>query len=186
MTPEESAPAARLERYRAYLRLLARVHLGPRLRGKLDPSDAVQQTLLQAVRSPDKLAGRSDEEQAAWLRTVLLNYLANVRRDFGRARRDVAREAALADSSARLEQFLAAPQSSPSQQAACNEDKLRLAEALEALGEDQRDAVILHYLHGWPLEAVAREMGRSTAAVGGLLRRGLAKLRSTCRPGGDA
>src|SRR5262249_44616656 len=151
-----------------------------------DPSDAVQQTLLQAVRSLDQLDGRSDEEQAAWLRTVLLNHLANVRRDYGRAKRDVAREAALADSSAHLEQFLAAQQLSPRQEAALNEDRLRLAEALESLGEDQRDAVVLHYLHGWSLEAIAQEMGRSEAAVGGLLKRGLAKLRTTFQPRGDA
>ncbi len=36
-----------LERYRAYLRILARVQIGRRLRSKLDPDDLVQEAFLQ-------------------------------------------------------------------------------------------------------------------------------------------
>lgn len=99
-----------LERFRDYLRLLARLQLDPRLRGKVDPSDLVQQTLLEAYQARDQFRGKTPEQRAAWLRQILANTLASIVRDFGRARRDAALkrslETSLADSSARLEAWL--------------------------------------------------------------------------------
>src|ERR1700737_1670806 len=119
--PPTEAPAPDLEPFRAYLRLLARLHLDPRLRGKLDPSDVVQETLLQGYRALAGFRGRGGAELAAWLRQILARNLAYAVRDLGRARRDVGRErsleAALDESASRLEAWLAAKQSSPSQQA---------------------------------------------------------------------
>jgi RNA polymerase sigma-70 factor (ECF subfamily) len=107
--------------------------------------------------------------------------LANVARDLGRDKRDVGRErsleAALEESSARLEGWLAAEQSSPSESVERHERLLRLAEALAQLPKDQREAVTLHHLQGWSLAELAKHLGRSEAAVAGLLHRGFKKLR---------
>jgi RNA polymerase sigma-70 factor (ECF subfamily) len=168
------------ERFRKYLRVLARVQLDPRLRGKLDPSDIVQQTLLEAHQARDKCPS-DPAEKGAWLRKILAHNLANAVRDLGRAKRDVRRErsleAAIEESSARLEAWLAAEQSSPSGQVERNEQLLRLAEALDQLPADQQEAVVLHHLKGQSLFEVARHFGRSPGAVAGLLHRGLRKLQ---------
>jgi RNA polymerase sigma-70 factor (ECF subfamily) len=171
-----------LDEYRAYLLLLARARLDPRLRGRLAPSDVVQQTLLEAHRDAAQFHGHTDVEQAAWLRQILARNLANAVRDHTRDRRDVHRErslqAALDHSSARLEAFLAIDQSSPSQHADRDEQLRRLATALATLPDDQRDAVELRHLHGLPLAQIAVRLERSPAAVAGLLHRGLARLRT--------
>jgi RNA polymerase sigma-70 factor (ECF subfamily) len=170
-----------LDRFRAYLRLLARVSMSPALRGKLDPSDVVQQTLLQAYQALDGFRGQDDAELTAWLRQILARNLAQAIRTFGRAKRDVRREqsidAAIADSSARLEAWVAAEQSSPSHRAVRNEDALRLAAALERLPDAQRDALVLQHWQGWSLAQIGAHLGRSPEAVAGLIKRGLKQLR---------
>jgi RNA polymerase sigma-70 factor (ECF subfamily) len=177
--------AKKLERCREYLRLLARLQLGPRLQGKFDASDVVQQTLLEAHAKRDQFSGDDEAAWMAWLRQVLAHNLADALRAFGQAKRDVAREQSLEDaiheSSVRLEALLAAKQSTPSMRAERHEEAARLVEVLATLPEDNREALVMHYCQGMRLAEIARQLGRSPAAVAGLLKRGLKQLRSQLR-----
>ena len=66
---------------------------------------------------------------------------------------------------------------SPGEQAEHNELLLRLAHALIELPEAQREAIVLRHYENWSLEAISQHLGRSPAAVAGLLHRGLKALR---------
>ena len=181
--PESSEDQPSLDRYRSYLHLLASMQLDRRLRGKLDASDVVQQTLLQAHRARPQFRGESPGQLAAWLRQILAHNLAHASRDYTRAKRDVTRErsleASVGASAARLNQWIEAQQSSPSQKAERGEQLLQLAEALDTLPEAQREAIVLHYWQDWSLAEIGTRLDRSPAAVAGLLHRGLKKLRGT-------
>jgi len=178
----EQGPLRSFEEYWEYLRLLARLQLNPVLRGKLDPSDIVQETMLKAHANRQQFRGRSNAELAAWLRRILSNQLTDAARRFGSVGRETDRERpieeAVDEAAARLEAWLVLDTPRPDQRAVHHEDLLRLARALAQLPEDQRTALELKYLHGSSLEAIAKEMGRSKGAVAGLLHRGVLGLRA--------
>ena len=177
--------AAELSRFRPYLLMLARLQFDEELQAKLDESDIVQQTLLEAHRSLANFRGTSDWEKAAWLRRILARNMADELRNFRRGKRDVrleaALQAALNESSVRLERWLTSEDGTPSDCAMANEQLVVLAAALLKLPEDQRRAVELYHLQGHPSATVAARLERSEVAVAGLLRRGLKKLRELMR-----
>ena len=176
-----NAPTERLERFRHYLTLLARMEIGPGNRRHVDASGIVNATLATAHRQWNQFRGTNDAELAAWLRRMLACNLADEFRRIHRKKRDVSRErsleAALDQSCTRLEDWLIALQTSPSARVVKSEQLMRLAWALGELPEDQRNAVELHHLHGCPISELAELLDRSKPSVAGLLRRGLERLR---------
>src|SRR5262249_13839680 len=170
------------ERYRDLLLVVARqIQIDPRLRRRFDASDLVQETLLKATQNLNQFRGGTEAELVKWLQGILENALADAIRHARAQKRDVAQEQALTavvhDSSARLEDWLVAPGSSPSQRAEREEQLLSVASALAKLPHDQRDVILLRDSLDTPIRAIAEQLGRSEKAVAGLLVRGRRKLR---------
>ena len=168
-------------RYRNYLRFLARTQLPIHLRARLDPSDIVQQSMLQAHEAAEDFRGNSDAELMAWLRAILGGVVAHAIRDQHRGVRDVYKEHSiqqqLDQSSLFLANALISPVQAPSVAMRQEELARSVAELVEELPDAQRDAIVLHYWQQLPLKQVAETLGKSPAAVAGLLQRGLATLR---------
>ncbi len=179
---EEGALGLLLDRYRDYLTLMARVQIGRKLQGKADAADLVQEAYLEACRHFDQFRGSSEPELTAWLRRILATSLSHhVRRYFGTLARDVQLERTLedelAESSRAFGVGLAAPHSTPSQQASRREQALLLTEALSRLPEDYREVLILRHLEGLPFRDVAERMGRTVDSVEKLWTRALVRMR---------
>jgi RNA polymerase sigma-70 factor (ECF subfamily) len=172
-----------VECFRSYLKLLAEMQLDRALRAKIDASDVVQHTFLEAFRDFPQFRGTTEGELAAWLRQILAHNLAGeFRRYRGTQGRDVTLERSLDQelnaSSLALARGLADHDSTPSQQAIRRENALVLADALAQLPDDYRRVIVLRQLQNMSFPDVAAEMGRSTESVRHLWLRALAKLRT--------
>jgi RNA polymerase sigma-70 factor (ECF subfamily) len=179
---DRTAGDALLRHFEPWLRLLAQVQVESRFRAKFDPSDVVQQTMLEAVRALPQFRGTTEAELTAWLRQILAHALAHeIRRYRGTQKRDLQREVPLdkqlTNASQRLGDILPATGTSPSQVLIQHERQVLLAQALERLPEDYREVIVLRSLEGLSHDEVAKRLGRNSGAVRMLWVRALARLR---------
>src|SRR5437870_4614423 len=100
---DEAARDQLFARYRHYLWLLAQAQIGGRLRARCEPSDLVQQTLLEAFRDFAGFTGAHEAELLAWLRQILAHNLFNEARHQGAQRRDASRQVSLEEVQAGLD-----------------------------------------------------------------------------------
>jgi RNA polymerase sigma-70 factor (ECF subfamily) len=189
---EDDALAQLFERYRHYLRILAETQMGRQLRAKCDPSDLVQQTLLEAYRDFAGFQGRQEGDLLAWLRRILAHNLFNEARRFAAQQRDAAREVSLEQiqvgldrSSVALGCCLAADTPAPSQIASQREAAVHLADTLARLPADYQTVLLLRVFEGLPAEEVAQRMNRSAGAVRMLQLRALTALREALNSAAD-
>jgi len=178
---DKNALGELLIRYRPYLRILAQRHMDAAIRVRLDPSDVVQQTSLEAHRGIDRFRGDSEGEWVAWVRKILENNAAQaIRRHLLTQKRSARREVYLDESNSAVHSVkgeLRSREKSPSKRALNSERSVKLALMLHNLPESQREAIRLRYLEGRSLKELAESLGRSETAVAGLLKRGLRNLR---------
>jgi RNA polymerase sigma-70 factor (ECF subfamily) len=171
-----------LERYRPLLRLLAeQLHQDPRLRRRFDASDVVHDAFARALANLGQFHGTSEGELVRWLQQIVHNtYTDKVRYEFADMRTPTleAAQRALDESSHRLGQLVAAPESGPLERLQREETLLRVAAAIDRLEDNQREVVIMRYLHDLPVKEIAERLSCTKKAVTGRLLRGMEKLRA--------
>lgn len=175
-------PAWPLGRYRPLLRVyIRRMQLDRRVRHCCDSSDLIQETYLRALKGLGGCEARTEGEFVAWLGKVLKHVTIDQGRAARARKRDpamlVSLQATLSQSSIDLQKLVAANTPSPSARLRGDELRLRLADAIDQLPEDQRDAVILRDLCEESLDDIAEQLGKTDRSVAGLLVRGRRRLR---------
>lgn len=160
-----------LDEFRAYLLAEAQAQLPRALAAKMGPSDLVQHTLVQGQLQFGSFRGKSREELAGWLRSILRNHLLNMARAYSREKRDVGREQ-------RTDGRVVHPrQLSPSGEAMERENRAFLLEALGRLPELYRRVIELRHDENLSFSELGRRLDRTEDAARKLWTRAVQKLR---------
>jgi RNA polymerase sigma-70 factor (ECF subfamily) len=190
---DQAAWAAILAPYRARLRRMVALRLDQRLKGRIDPSDVLQEAFLQAAQGLPKYIQHRERPFFLWLRWLTgLSLQGLHRRHLGIQLRDAGREIQLLDrglplaSSAALAAQLLGRDTRPSVAAVREERKRRLQEALNAMDCIDREVLVLRHFEDLSNADVARELGLQESAASKRYVRALHKLRDILAslPGG--
>lgn len=169
-------------RCRPYLGLAARNRVEGWLRAKVDASDLVQQTMMEAYRGFQRFEGATEGEWLAWLKRILEHNAADFVRHYQGGKRHVGKEIVLdrpaEDSQAPMGIQPSAGDDSPSQAAIKGESELQLVAALQQLTDDHREVIVLRNLQRLPFDEVAARMGRTRPAAQMLWMRAIQKLQA--------
>ncbi|MER6344823.1 RNA polymerase sigma factor SigM [Streptomyces sp. NPDC001595] len=132
-----------------------------------EAADAVQDALVSAFRAAHTFQGKS--AVTTWLHRITVNACLD------RARKAASRKTAPVDDTERLE-LLLEPHESASAPAERNELHRQLLEALGTLPPDQRAALVLVDMQGYPVAEAARVLDVPTGTVKSRCARGRARL----------
>jgi RNA polymerase sigma-70 factor (ECF subfamily) len=175
---------------RSYLEIVAKAQVETWLRAKVDASDLVQETMLEAFRDFERFGGNSEQEWLAWLKRILAHNAADfVRRYRGTAKRRAGREVPIRSPQDSTQAFgapePAAPCPTPSQEFLQIDNELRVVAALAQLPADYQEVIALRNLQRLPFQEVAERMERSRPAVQMLWMRAIKKLQKSLGEQGD-
>lgn len=169
-------------RLRPWLQMVAERELADRLRGRIDASDIVQQTLLKAWQNESEFKGDTQEQRLAWLRTILKNTIRDhQRRLLGTEKRGAGREQPATDLFAKsdpgLSQFAVVCGPTASSEMVASEDWLELEKRLALLSSEQRQVIHLRHFEELSFSEIAQQLNRSDPAVRMLWVRALRNLQ---------
>jgi RNA polymerase sigma-70 factor (ECF subfamily) len=180
---DDAARQQLLDRHRARLRRMAAVRMDRRLAARVDPSDVVQESLVEAHRQLSDYLLRRPLPFAAWLRQLAWERMLKLsRHHIGTQKRSVGREQAWPEappdeSVLRLAGRLVASTTSPSRRAMREELRDRVREALGALAPNDREVLILRVLEQLSSREVAAVLGITERAAKARQTRALKRLR---------
>jgi RNA polymerase sigma-70 factor (ECF subfamily) len=182
-----------LTRHEGRLRRMVAFRLDPRLRGRVDAVDVLQEIHLEASRHMVDYLRDAAMPLFLWLRGIAAHKLLEVHRyHLGTPMRDARREISLyrgglpGATSAAIAAQLLGHASRPSEAAMRAEARIRLQEALNSMDPVEREALALRHIEQLTNAEAARVLGIKEAAAGKRYLRALERLREILRqmPGG--
>ncbi len=155
------------EHYRPYLVRMIQFRMDDRLRQRVDASDIVQETQLEALRRFQAYIENPDVPFRLWLRQLAAERMSKLRRyHLTTARRATGREVRIPDDSfLQLALQLPGTNSTPSQQVSREELAGRVRDAVDRLDPADREVIVLRVFEGLSHEEAAYLLGIDPAAA---------------------
>jgi len=171
--------------YRGYLLGIAVARLDVRVRARCNPSDIVQETMLEAFRDFHQFRGGLEREFLAWIRQILANNLARaVQTHLLTGKRDMRREQQIdphsTSNSSRLENhthWFTEQAASPSSLLQRSEQLSVVLNRMSELPSHYRDVLVLRHIEELTFDEVAARLGKTSGAVRMIWLRALETLR---------
>lgn len=176
---DDSAVRTLFSRHRPFLRQVVEARINPQLRPRIDPSDVVQETHVEACRQLERFVDRPPLPFRLWLRKLACQRLTMLeRRHIGAARRSLTREVRLSvSSSLKFARQVLEWRGGPASQAIRREALHHVREALAELGEADREILLLRNLEQLSNEEAARVLQIEPVAASQRYGRALLRLR---------
>jgi RNA polymerase sigma-70 factor, ECF subfamily len=184
---------ALLTRHEGRLRRMIAFRIDARMQGRIDPEDVVQEVNLAASEHLAEYLRKPEIPFFLWLRGIAGNRLLELhRRHLGTPMRDARREVSLhrgalpGATSAALAAQLLGHQTRPSEAAVRAEAKIRIQEALNAIGPIDREVLALRHFEQLTNAEAAHVLQIKEAAAGKRYLRAVERLREIMAhlPGG--
>jgi RNA polymerase sigma-70 factor (ECF subfamily) len=179
-----------LSAHRGRLRRMIALRLDHRLRGRIDPSDVIQEAFLEATeRRPEYVRQTEPMPPFLWLRFLTLQRLQLIhRRQLGTQSRDASREVSIGDAafpaatSAALAEQLLGHDTRASEAAIRAEEKRQLEDALDRMDPIDREVLVLRHFEQLSNVECARVMGLNESAATKRYLRALRRLKDRLSP----
>ena len=190
---DRGALAALFDEHRDRLRRMVELRIDARVRGRLDPSDVLQEAFLDVARDLDAYLADPKLPPLLWLRLHVGRRLTTLhRKHLGTRMRDAGLEISLYQdalpeaSSAALASMLLGRHTSPTQAAQRAERLLRVQEALNSLDPIDREVLALRHFEQLGRSETAQVLGISQEAGAKRYFRALKRLKDVLAtlPGG--
>ena len=179
--------AAVFEEHADRLDRIIDLRIDPRLAGRVDPVDVVQETFLEAHKKLPRYLDNASVPVFVWLRGVALDTLIHVHRRHLAQMRDAGLEVsiyghggdAVGVSSQSLAGWLVGDLTSPSQAVIREEAVAKVAEALEGMDEIDREVLVLRHFEQLSNDEVAAIVGVKKAATSRRYTRALLRFKES-------
>ncbi|WP_372898316.1 sigma-70 family RNA polymerase sigma factor [Stieleria sp.] len=182
---DEAALATLFQMYRKKLKSMVEFRMDVNLRGRVDPSDVIQESYLELAKRLGEFRAKEDMSPFVWMRLVTMERMLNLhRRHVATQKRDARREFSIDHelgldvTSITLAAGLLGKLSSASGRVVRDEQKAKLHQLLDQMSQDDQEIIALRMFEGVSNGEAAEILGQSPKATSKRFVRAISRLRS--------